>query len=290
MTMKLDNTIVRLQPGMYILRHPKAGLPPISVGRAVGDATSVGRVEVLSTPKTHGTILRDGSDCIVMYVTGAPVDLLVTAYLAKDGGVVPALRVDRIGLDEDGRQQTATPTVATIASSPHTSGGGIEVAASGLTLIGHIELSGDRSAADGQSLGEPASSLRLEGFQVEWPDQPEGVNLKYSVAVEGHGALPQVGVSNFCGTRGQGRRITEVTFVLVGPNAPNFQLEGVANFSGGFHMPVTSGEALSGPSGLEHLVALSLRVVANVKQSVKAANLWEPSPRTRVLKPKRATK
>ncbi len=281
--MKLQNSIVRLQPGMYVLRHPKGGLPPISVGRALGDATSVGRAEVLSTPKTQGCILRDGADCIVMYVSDAPVDLLVTAYLAQEGGVVPTLKVDQIGLDAEDTPQVAAPVVA---PNPAATPDPIEISATGITLIGHIERTGDRFAAPGQSLGDAASGLRLEGFQVEWPDLPEGVNLQYSVAVEGHGALPQVGTGTFCGTRGQGRRITEVSFVLTGPNARKFQLEGVANFSGGFHVPVIGGAALGGPSGLEHLVALSLRAVAIKQQTVKAANLWEPSPRTRVLKSK----
>jgi len=286
MTMKLENSIVRLQPGMYILRHPKGGLSPISVGRAVGDDMCVGRVEVLSTSRTHGTILRDGADCIVMYVSGAPVDLLVTAYLTQEGGVVPALRIDQIGLDAERMPQMAAPVV----SKPAETTAAIEVAATGITLIGHIERTGDLVASQGQSLGDAASGLRLEGFQVEWPDLPKGVNLQYSVAVEGHGALPQVGLGTFCGTRGQGRRITEVSFVLTGSNAQKFQLEGVANFSGGFHMPVVGGVALSGPSGLEHLVALSLRAVAGTQQTDKIGNLWEPSTRTRVLKSKKTNK
>lgn len=275
--MKLNNSIVMLQPGMYILRHPKGGLPPISVGRAPGGLGSVGRVEVISTPRTHGTILRDGSDCIVMHVMDAPVELLVTAYLAHEGAVVPALKVDQIGLDD-----VAPPAVKSPAQKARPDNA-FEVAAAGVSLVGHVERTGDVLAGPAQCLGDPAGNLRLEGFQLVWPDRPQGVDVAYNASAESYGPLPRVTTGNFCGTRGEGRRLTEVTFALVGPNAEKHQLEGVAYFSGGFQMPVANGLALNGPSGLEHLTALRLQVVAAKPQDGKV-NPWKPSARTKVLK------
>jgi hypothetical protein len=90
----------------------------------------------------------------------------------------------------------------------------------------------------------------------------------------------------FCGTRGQARRITETTFSLVGPQAGEFQLEGTAYFTGGFQVPVESGQPLGGPSGLEHLTALSLNVVKANGRAAAAANPWDASPRTKVFKSK----
>lgn len=287
--MQLENSIVRLQPGIYILRHPKGGMPPISVGRALGDAQSTGRVEALSTPGTHGTILRDGSDCIVMQVSGAPVDLLVTSYLPAKGASMGKLRIDHIGLDEPSTvpMVPAAPAAPVAQPVPRQVPAElpIQIAPHGLTLIGHIERVGDAVAVPGATLGDASSGLRLEGFQIEWPDAPAGVRLEYAVSVEGVGALPQATTGNFCGTRGQGLRINELHLHLTGPNASLYQLDGRAHFSGGFAIPVGDGAPISGPSGLEHLVALRLAVIGRGRRGADAPKgIWEPSSRTKVVK------
>jgi hypothetical protein len=272
--MEITSSIILFKPGMYILRHPKGGLPPLTVGRAPGSAASAGKLEILATPNTKGSILRDGGDCIVMQITEAPVEMLVTAYLERAGAAAPTLRIDQIALDA--------------AAAPAQPGKAIEIAPNGVSIIGHFERTGDVVAAAGQSLGEPTSNLRLEGFQVMWPDRPSGVDLAYGIAVEGIGAVPIVKTGKFCGTKGQARRITEVTFALVGPQAEHFRLEGTAHFSGGFQIPVSSGLALSGPSGLEHLTALSLRALPAPATKSKTSNPWDASPQTKVFKAAKA--
>ena len=285
--MEITSSIVRLQPGMYILRHPKGGLPPLTVSRAPSSAATHGKLEILSTPKTHGTILSDGADCIVMYIGEAPVDLLVTAYPTHVGAVIPSIKIDQIGLDAE-ITQAAAPTTAVSAAIPlpvH-SVKPIEIGPKGLSIVGHIERTGDVVASEGQYLGEMASNLRLEGFQVMWPDRPEGVDLAYGVAMEGVGTTPTVTTGKFCGSRNEARRITEVTFALIGPQAEKFQLEGHAHFSGGFQVPVSSGMPLSGPSGLEHLTAISLRAIPSTQPRKKLKNPWDESPQTQVFKAK----
>lgn len=255
---------------MYILRHPGGGLPPLSVARTPALA---GKLQTLSTVHAKDMILRDGADCIVLYVTEAPVELLVSAYLPCAGAVVPAIKIDEIGLEQ-----------APSANAPRQPA--IAVSDKGLSIIGHIERTGDAVAGEGQMLGEPGGTLRLEGFQVMWPDRPEGVDLSYGIAVEGAAATPVVKTGKFCGTRGEARRITEVTFALVGARAKQFQLDGSAYFSGGFQVAVVSGMALSGPSGLEHLTALSLRVLAPPATKEKSNNPWDEPVRTKVFKAK----
>lgn len=142
-------------------------------------------------------------------------------------------------------------------------------------------------AAEGELLGDENSSFRLEGFQLMWPDKPQGVDVAYNISVEGFGATPVVKTGNFCGTRGEARRITEVTFTLVGPDADKYELNGTACFSGGFKLPVESGIPLGGPSGLEHLTAITLRpVVAGGKKK----NPWAEPGKTKVFKSKAAAK
>lgn len=266
--MKLNNTIVLLHPGMYILRHPKGGLPPLSVSRAPGGPGSTGKVELLATPRTHGAVLRDGSDCIVVHVMDAPVEFLVTSFLANEAATVPTLKIDRIALDEAAPASSAPAAFA--------------VASTGISLIGHIERTGDALAGTGQLLGDPPSGLRLEGFQIVWPNKPEGVDVVYSVSVEGFGELPQVSTGAFCGSRGTASRITGLTLTLVGPNAAQYQLLGAAHFSGGFQLPLRSGVPLSGPSGLEHLTALGVTVEKSVPLEGAPAPLHATPPPAKV--------
>lgn len=281
--MHITSSIVTLKPGIYVLRHPKGGLPPLSVARAPGDGSASGRMETIFTPNTHGAVLRDGSDCIVVHVMDAPVQLVVTAFLADADAVVPAMRVDQIGLDAPAAAIPATTDAKAQAKA-------ITVSDKGVSVIAHIERTGDVVASEGDCAGNPATNLRLEGFQVEWPDRPDGVDIVYSIAVEGLGAMPVVHSGKFCGTRGQARRITEVSFSLQGPRAHLYQLEGAAYFTGGFQVALSSGIAASGPSGLEHLTALRLRAVAASAAAVPA-NPWTESDRTTVFKaPKVAAK
>ncbi len=272
--MTIRNSLVTLQPGMYILRYPKGGTAPLSISRGPG---GLGEFETLATPKTQGCILRDGSDCIVMRVIDASVELLVTAYLEHPGAAIPSMRIDLIGLE-------AAPAANAQAKTNPPGPKPIEVADKGISIIGHIERIGDVVVTEGQQLGELGSVLRLEGFQVVWPDKPEGLELSYGLTIEGSEPTPMVGVGQFCGTRNMARRITDVTFMLTGSRAEEFALDGIAGFSGGFQCQVMSGAALSGPSGMEHLTSISLRVKSAPEAVKKTSNPWEKSPRTRIFK------
>lgn len=276
---------------MYILRHPGNGLAPIGIGRAPGSPVHDGKLEQLATPGTHGAVLRSAADCIVVSVTGGSVELLVSAYVAKAGDPIPALRLDQIALGTAlpaPAAKSAAPAVAAMpaptpapTAAPAPARLPIKIGPHGISIIGHVEVSGDLVAAEGSTLGDPATGRRIEGFQIMWPDKPEGVDLAYSISVENAGKSPIVQTGKFVGTRGKARRITEVTFSLIGPNAGKYQLEGMAHFSGGYDMPVITGMTLTGPSGLEHLTALRLRALP-ATGAVPTA--WDPSPRTTVFK------
>lgn len=312
--MKITTTTVVLQPGMYVLRHPKGGLPALTVTRAPGTAAHNGGLELLSTPNTHGSILRDGTDCIVMHVTLAPVELAVSAYLPDATAAVPSLRIDQIALDPAMpapapahtpaaapalprtpapaavRAPVAAPALQAASAAPAPAPSAqaaprrIEIGGKGISVIAHIERTGDVVAAEGSAVGDPDKGLRVEGFQVMWPDRPDGVDLAYRISVEGAGQMPAVTTGKFCGTRGQARRITELSFTLVGPEATKYALEGQAWFSGGFQLPVSSGATLGGPSGLEHLTALSLKAVPANAKTGPAGNPWVESAATKVFR------
>jgi len=298
---EIHSSLVLFKPGMYILRHPGNGLAPMSLGRTPGAPGMDGQIELLSTPGTDACVLRSDADCIVLHVLNAPVQFLVSAYLPHAGAPVPVLRMDRIALGGGAGmapalaaakpvKAAATPPVQPPAASAQmvapTSPSGrtpITIAATGITVIGHVERLGDTVAADGAYLGDPGSANRVEGFQVMWPDRPAGVDLSYAIRVEGAEPSAAVQTGKFCGSRGKAKRITEVTFALVGPQSKQYQLEGTACFSGGFRVPLHSGVALTGPSGLEHLTALSLRAMPTRGNAVGAVNPWDASPHTRIF-------
>ncbi|MDQ1813420.1 hypothetical protein RBA41_08900 [Massilia sp. CCM 9210] len=281
--MEITGSTVTLQPGMYILRHPTGNKAALSIARAPGDGATQGKMELLSTAGTHGSVLRDGADCIVLHISEAPVTLLVSAFLENKDSPVPALRVDQIALERASVPPLRRAPGAVLSTPADPGAAAIAISPQGMTLIGHIERDGDVMAAPGAVLGDPDSLLRLEGFQVMWPDRPHGVDLAYSIAVEGGGVLPMVKSGKFCGTRNEARRIIEVSFALIGPAASQWHLEGTAYFSGGYQAPVHSAVPLSGPSGLEHLTAITLHARPG-QAAASERNPWLESATTKVFK------
>jgi hypothetical protein len=276
---QIHSSTLSLQPGLYLLRHPGQGQAPIAIARSPLQKGNNGQWQTLGTAGQLGNVLRDGSDCVVTHIEGGPVELLISVVLAQADSPLPALRVDQVALQP---RAEAEPVPAPAPAAAPQSAPAIEVGPHGISLIGHVEAGGDQVAPQGELLGDPESLRRLEGFQAVWPDRPDGVDLQYGISCEGAAPSADVLSGQFCGTRQQARRLTEVHFRLVGPKAREWRLEGNACFSGGFLMPVVEGMALTGPSGAEHLTALQLRAVP-ADAPGKPAGPWDPSARTTVF-------
>jgi len=97
--------------------------------------------------------------------------------------------------------------------------------------------------------------------------------------IEGAGESPTVTSGHFSGTKNAARRIVGVKFALVGEKAAQFEIAGKAHFSGGFAAALAPAKIVAGPTGMEHLTALDLKVSAVKK---KAGN-WDASPRTKIF-------
>lgn len=286
--MEITNSVILLHPGMYILRHPNDGQPPMTISRAPGDPAHNGRIEALWTPGTMGATLRDGSDCIVMHVQDAPAELLVSAFAAVPGtGALPALRIDKINLDQPAAPAAEPPSPPAQPEPEPAEARKFYISDKGVSLVGHIERVGDAVATEGAHLGDPDSNLRLEGFLAVWPDRPQDADLAYNAVVEGLGLTTTTGTGHYCGSKGESRRLKEVTFAIIGAGAAQFALEGSAHFSGGFSAPISSGVTVKGPDN-GHLTALRLNVVPVA--AVAAENPWEQAPRAKVFGMKRPAK
>jgi hypothetical protein len=271
--MHILTSVVQLQPGLYLLRHPGPNMPPLSVTQAPHTRAEI---DVLTARASGALVLENGSDCIVMRVAHAPADLLVAAFSNTAAAMAPAMKVDRVALDAPAlvpssmspaqRANTVTQPVQRPAQNP------LVIKKQGVSIIGHVEGQAAIAASEGQVCGNPASLQRLEGFQLMWPDRPDGVDLAYSVALEGQSPLPAARSGMYVGGRGHSRRITEVCITLIGPHAHRFQLQGTAYFSGGHAIALHSGVPTSGPSGLEHLTALALHTELAQPASAAAPN------------------
>lgn len=276
--MQILTSVVQLQPGLYLLRHPGNNMPPLSVTQTPNTRAEI---DVLTARPSGALVLENGSDCIVMRVANAPAELLVAAFSPTSAASAPAMKVDRVALDAPAQSITsATPVlhpVSPVMPIQPPAQNKLVIKDRGVSIVGHVERLGNVVAAEGEVCGNPAALQRIEGFQLMWPDRPDGVDLAYSVVVEGSGPLPAARSGKYVGSRGESKRITEVSIALIGPYAGRFQLAGTAYFSGGFQVALRSGVPAAGPSGMEHLTALALRIVPAVTAPARGAN--EPAAR-----------
>lgn len=250
--MILRNQIVTLQPGLYALRHPGTGGAPLCVSRVADLTGEGGRVECFTIAGEKDGVLRGAGDCILWRVEDRPIGMLVTAFLEQEGETVPAVQIQCL----DAVDGAPMRSVAAERGRPP-----IVVAPHGVSIIACVDGQSDVVASAGECLGSPDSMRSITGFQLEWPDRPAGVDIVYSVSLEGHGCLPEVRTGHFCGVREAGVRMTEIAIGLTGEQAGRYRLTGQAYFSGGFTVYFEGG-VIGGPSGFEHLAALRLEVSA----------------------------
>src|SRR5690606_30589006 len=154
-----------------------------------------------------------------------------------------------------------------------------------LNFEGHIERRGD-VAAQGGWLGNPEGNARLEGFAVNWPNKPQGVDLAYSCKVAGQGKQPAVLSGKFAGTRRKAAGIQAITFGLVGPEQKAYQLSGHVVFAGSPPQAIVNGKELSGATGFENLVAISVSITPRMQAPAapRYESPWEDPTITQIYK------
>lgn len=271
--LEITSTLKLLEPGMYIFRYASK-LPEGEMICFTLQATPLGKGMVDFFPAegvSRNTLAKLG-DCIVGRVKGAATAVLVTEYRQTGNPSLKAdLRVDRIDTSE-----------AIISSQPKQPTQPAE--AYDLVIAGHIERIGDTVAQDGW-LGAPSAKSRIEGFVIEWPDRPEGVDIAYQCHVAGIGQQPPTLSGGYIGSRRQKAPITAVAFALVGPSAEKYRLDGTVVFAGGAVYPVIPGEELRGPTGREQLVAMQLCVFpSSSRQEIAAPRSKSPWDSPEVIK------
>lgn len=218
---------------------------------------------------TRNTLTAPG-DCVVVRIKGAQASVLITEYHPEGESAAIQLRIDQINTSPCGPQSDKPPK----AASPQPAK---------LKLHGHIETRGDILVEDGW-LGAPNTLLRLEGFSIEWKDQPQNIGLAY-LCRSGRNSEPQIGIAGqFIGTRRQAKPITAVAFALTGQRADHYELSGQVAFGGHPPLAIIPDKELSGPNGTEQLVALRLVITPRTAQVSPPASSWSDTAITQVFR------
>lgn len=250
-----------LEPGMYIFRYASVVSDDQIIQLAL-QGSPIGKGQVDFFPGegvVRNTLVRLG-DCVIVRVKGSTAGILITEYRSLNATQMVDLRLDRI--DTSANIVRQADTAGTGEKTPKLSP---VVVSEQLALSGYIERSGEVRAPVGASdswLGDPASTLRLEAFSIDWNDKPKGVELVYTCQVQEIGQLPPSITGQPTGTRGKNLPIFTISLLLAGPRADEYELSGQVAFSGQPPQALLPGSALTGPTGQEHLVALRPRIAA----------------------------
>lgn len=94
-----------------------------------------------------------------------------------------------------------------------------------IEVLAHVQSMGDVKGVGGEWVGSRGRRLRQEGLQLNITDNVPGLRLEYMCHIEGSGDTLYMGEEQYCGTRGESRRIEGWAVRLVGPAAPFFTLQ-----------------------------------------------------------------
>jgi hypothetical protein len=316
--LKLNSRVLALESGMYIFRYatelPEGQEVCITLQQA---PLGKGTVDFFPAEGVSRNTLARLGDCVVIRVKGGKGAVLVTEYQRASQAVSVDLRVDRIDTSDAIARKApvqqppvlaeaiTAPAVGNLApagqltpvalsrvtpvTAPVTSTRDAAAANPGVSLglEGHIERRGDVSVQN-DWLGNPDGNARLEGFSINWPGKPQGVDLAYSCKVAGQGRQPAVLSGSFVGTRRKAAGIQAITFGLVGPQQKAYQLSGHVVFAGSPPQAIANGKELSGPTGYENLVAISVSITSRSQASPASApryeSPWEDPTITQIYK------
>ncbi|WP_349616786.1 hypothetical protein [Azotobacter salinestris] len=272
LSLKVSSRIVVLDVGMYIFRYVSdTPAPPRNSSLSLHQAPiGKGVVDFFPASGVVRNTLTTPGDCVVVRIKGAQASVLVTEYHPEGESAAIQLRIDQISTAPSG------PKAVEPSPAPQTH-------AAKLKLHGHIETRGDVVVEDGW-LGTPGTPLRLEGFAIDWQDQPQDVTLAY-LCRSAKDSEPQVALAGqYVGTRRQAKPITSVAFALTGQHAAHYELSGQVVFGEQPPLAIAPDKELSGPNGTEQLVAMRLVITPKAAQVSPPASPWSDTATTQIFR------
>ncbi|MCZ8375766.1 MAG: hypothetical protein O9342_10345 [Beijerinckiaceae bacterium] len=250
----------RVTPGLFVLRYSTAntrGVVP-SVLVEVEDAAAARLVH--DSNATRPVLSGPGSGLVV--IVEKETELRLTVVAGAPGGSLDA--------------QVSLERIVTTAEAAHPGAASEAVASErGPALIGHVARRGDIKVGNGNWICGPEAPMAIEGLQILWPEAPEGVDILLSAVVGTTTRRPQppVRIGHFAGTRQKASPLVGLTLNLTGAATHLYSLTVEALFLGSPIVTKTGPYIeLSGPTGMEPLVGLRLKVSGpDLDESVPAS-------------------
>ncbi len=271
--LKISSRVILLEPGMYIFRY--ASNPPADkpVCIALQQAPlGKGSIDFFPAEGVSKNMLTKLGDTVIARVKGGVTTVLITEYHMFDDAIEPVdLRIDRI---DNSPAIMRTFAVVSSDSAPAISS---ETAPFPLQLTVHLQQHGEVVSSEGWA-GAPGSDEFIEGFAIDWPNKPAGVDLLYTCMVAGSGPSRNVSTGNFVGLRGEGLPLICAGFSLVGPHRKHYELIGHIVFGNAEPQRLVTNQMMHGPTGTEPLVALHITITPVTKMNAaRFKSPWENS-------------
>jgi hypothetical protein len=258
--------VLDFEPGLYSVEILSAEttrareglvLPCLKLEPITPFSPGAGRAFVAAL--SEGGVLAPGAHPTYVRAEGGKASVLLTIYKVAGARVAPELRVRMIGGAEQpaARQEEAgLPSVK-------------------LTVLAHIERTGDVTGEGGRWVGTPGSAAPIEGFSIT----PQGRELRpedieYQAVLGTDWNTPWMRGGQFCGSRGMSLPLLGLRVRLVGKAANLFRCSIWASFVG---------EGEMGPIAGGHLVAKDGVPLEAVRVVV------EPASKLELLRPKLVT-
>jgi len=218
----------------------ETGLPGVRISLPPGPAGNPDAVSI-STFRADGWL--SGRDpAALVRVSDGPAQVLVTVYQSTSQGADAAPRLQVLRLSQD-------PAVAAAARGNGAASAAVAVGGEPVSVIAHVQRTGDVGAKFGDWLGERGSKQWIEGFAVLPPNGIAAAEIEYQ-AVLGRGwNSPWMEGGKFCGSRGMALPLLGLRVRLKGNAAKTHTLSYAASFVDGTEVgPVNAGEACEAAS------------------------------------------
>ena len=248
---------VDLERGLYLVRYATAD-DPLDAPLVTISAEGRG-IDILHDPSEESPELWQPGGCLVVHAKARGRLVITISPALQSRSTRAVINIEPI---RSGALADAAP--APMRSMPQPQG--VEpVDISSFRMLGHVSRVGDVYVGPDQWIGGPEAPSRVEGFAIEWPGKPAGLDLRYAVAIakpDKASARPRY-LNEFAGSRGKSMPILGVQLELVGAESYQCQLVAEALYLGAPMMRSAGSRIdLKGPTGREPLVGLRVGIQA----------------------------
>jgi hypothetical protein len=254
----MQQKTVSINRGLYLIRYDSAQDtrdPPR--GRVFAEPGNDQHVVILSHPDApDGVLSGPGSMAVVRSMQ--PAKLVIEVVPTRDNGSVAAtIKVEALSQSIGAAGGASATAAAGAGAAPLPKASAVDL--QDFKLVGHVAGVGDIAVRADEWLAGPTSPSRVEGFAIEWPGKPPGLEIGYAARIGGPKPVStnMGNVGSFAGTKGRALPLVAANLELSGPLAPQFELIVETIFLGSPKQRQNGPRlAFSGPTGREPLVGL----------------------------------